>query len=169
MRAYLYHLNFIWKNFEQNRRTFFSTINHHPSVTTSGPKGLEPRGWTSDGYILKEPNTFSQEAWVLYAWVLITLNWEAFFFPFSLRSGFPHFVKLAALEIPIIYDGSHKRYTLFALSLKRSTCKTREILYKRLKKYCIFITQSVRVLIALHKRYTALRFQLKTKTQHVQD
>ena len=39
---------------------------------------------------------------------------------------------------------SHKRYTLFALSLKRSTCKTREILYKSLK-YCIFSTQSVRV------------------------
>ena len=40
------------------------------------------------------------------AWVLITLNWEAFFFLlFSLRSGFPHFLKLAALEIPILYDG----------------------------------------------------------------
>ena len=61
---------------------------------------------------------------------------------------------------------SHKRYTLFALSLKRSTCKTREILYKSLK-YCIFSTQSVRVLMALHKRNTASRFRLKT--QDVQD
>ena len=82
MGAHLYHLNFIWKNFEQNRRTFFSTIHHHhPSVTTSGPWGLEPRGWKSHGYILIEPNTFSQKAWVLCAWVLITLNWELFFRP----------------------------------------------------------------------------------------
>ena len=61
MGAHLYHLNFIWKNFEQNRRFFFrpSTIHHHhhhPSVTTSGPWGLEPRGWTSNGYILEETN-----------------------------------------------------------------------------------------------------------------
>ena len=52
---------------------------------------------------------------------------------FFLHSGFPHFVKLAALKIPIIYDGFHKRYTLFALSLKCRTCKTREILCKKLK------------------------------------
>ena len=25
----LYHLNFIWKNFEQNRKTFFSNVHHH--------------------------------------------------------------------------------------------------------------------------------------------
>ena len=29
MGAHLYHLNFIWKNFEQNRRTFFSTNHYH--------------------------------------------------------------------------------------------------------------------------------------------
>ena len=87
MGAHLYHLNFIWKNFEQNPRTFFSTIHHHhhppppPSTVRHNKLALRPGTprLTSDGYILEEPNKFSQKAWVLYAWVLITLNWEAFF------------------------------------------------------------------------------------------
>ena len=41
-----------------------------------------------------------------------------FFFPFSLRSGFPHFVKLAALEIPLIYDGFTKTLHAFRSKLK---------------------------------------------------
>ena len=87
--------------------TFFISTHHsstitytHPFVNRSGPWGLEPRDWTSDGYIPEEPNEFSKKAWVLLAWVLISLNWEAFF-----RSGFPHFVKLANIEIPILHDG----------------------------------------------------------------
>ena len=118
-----------------------STIHHHPSVTTSGPWGLEPRGWKSDGYILEEPNKFSQKLWVLYAWVLITLNWEAFF------SVFPSFRLSALCEI----RWSRNSHTIIwlhtnairfsASSLKHSTCKIRKIFYKKLK-YWIFITQS---------------------------
>ena len=40
------------------------------------------------------------------------------FFPFSFRSGFPHFVKLAALEIPIIYDGFTQTLHAFRSKLK---------------------------------------------------
>ena len=53
----------------------------------------------------------------------------------------------------------HKRYTA-----SRFRLKTQDV---QRVKYGMFITQSLRVLMASHKRYTASRFRLKT--QDVQD
>ena len=51
--AHLYHLNFIWKKFEQNPRTFLGPITHHPSPITTH----HPSPPVRHNYIIKHANT----------------------------------------------------------------------------------------------------------------
>ena len=113
----------------------------HPSIQVGDPPGTPEAGVTGHMGMPFSKIIFNDLSSELKSESNPKINF--LFFSFYPVFHFPFFFLfccspyLFSFFLFVVLKSSHKRYTAFRFRIKYSTCKTREILYKKLK-YCIF-------------------------------